>query len=380
MFKSLLLCSSVLTVSPTMNIVVQKTQNKNENPSLFTLQNDAKISNLSQNERKNNVEYRLYLDSTNDTLSPEDNKIDYNLGYLAKDKWYDVELPLIQYNFSDFATNNKYELISKIGSKIELKYYYAFNMWDSKLGWRYSEGKNVPLKWTTSDISLRPEEHTEQVQYEMSGTDTEAGRIEVQQKWDSSGLKINVKMGVWYHWAWGSIYNHATLTKFSLDKIEGNNSNINLDNKTEPVFANMPLSIGTHYISLDSLFDKARNIFEDKIKNSWKMVAPTLVSYTVSGFCNSGNQSIYATINALNYSYLLNDISLTMISGSLLNGKIVLENSQVGSQIRSSLYYKNINNALYFMGQASSKRISGCNNISLIGLESINYIYMSNSI
>ncbi|ATZ16486.1 hypothetical protein JN01_0702 [Entomoplasma freundtii] len=171
--------------SSTLNYQMYQEDNKTS-PSLL-----SEPSNLA-----NNTEYRLYLDSSGDKLTYKENAIDQNLGYQSKDIWYDLEILIAIYNFDDFSVTTKSELITKIGSKFSLDYYYAFNMWDSWKGWRYNGGKNVDLKKDSSTITLATEAHTDEIHFEKASSGTEASRIQIRQQWSNKELKIFLRLSV----------------------------------------------------------------------------------------------------------------------------------------------------------------------------------------
>lgn len=340
--------------------------------------NQFKIEQLNYDNNKEktidkSIEYRLYIDSTNDTLKPEDNKIDYNLGYQAKDQWYDLNLLIGIYNFKDFEVNNKTDLISKIGSKLRLDYSYAFNMWDSKYGWKYSDGKDVSLTKTNSVIELRTEDHIDEIQYQESGTNTEAAKIKIKQEWAENKLQIFLTMSVWYHWAWGSIYNHATLNKFSLNDINNDGSSkMKFASKNETENQYLYLSPGEHLISLDKLFNNAKEIYMERKKENWIMVAPLFVSFAIAGPMTCSNGWGYGRITLMSFEPLVNDLAKIMMSGSNSTGNLKVINTNLGGTTTSSLYYQSITNISHHIGQTNITNQIGCS-----GISNLSYIYLT---
>lgn len=326
----------------------------------------------------NNVEYRLYVDTTKDTLTPTDNKIDFNLGYQPKNKWYDLELQVGTYKFDDFEVSSRSDLISKLGTKFSLSYYYAFNMWDSWAGWRFPNGKNNTLTKATSEVVLKTEATTNEVQYDKANSGTEAGRIQIRQEWEAKELKIFLRMSVWYNWAWGSVVNHASLTKFSLtDVSNGGSSEIKIGTKTAGVKDYQSMVPGTtSTLSLDTLFDYARDIYDTKNKEGWKTVLPLFATYSAAGPIICTNGWGYSAINLFSYVPLVEDLAVTMLTGSTSSGKLKLSVSTNGANIISNLYYVDIFETARWIADAQIPSIVAPISVTYVGVTMLAYMYL----
>lgn len=339
----------------------------------------------------NNVQYRLYIDSSNDTLSYKKNAIDFNYGIVAKNKWYNVELPLMVFNYADFGVKDKNHnaLISALGNEINIKYRYAFNMWDSKWGWRYSndldnetfsQGKEVFLKSAEKEVILNVSNKTEAIQQEKSDTNTEECKIEIKQIWNDYEEKfsINAVMGAWYNWKWGSIYKHATLTKFSYEGLDGSTS-LKIGNEAGQVSESLDLSKSEDTFDLDDIFDEARNLYDKKRENGWIDLIPIILSYGASGYNNVPEGDIFSLILMLNNSFMLRDITLvesTNVDGS---GKLKFQTTQLANGISTNLYYMDLYGISHYVSTAELPIRNRNININFYGAWSLSYAYSTSS-
>ncbi|ATZ18107.1 hypothetical protein [Mesoplasma melaleucae] len=46
-----------------------------------------------------------------------------------------------------------------------------------------------------------------------SHSSNERARVVLYKQWNGNNLTIKLHIGVWYHWAWGSVVNHASLAQ-----------------------------------------------------------------------------------------------------------------------------------------------------------------------
>lgn len=376
--KSILLALSII-LTVISNTVYNSTEVKENTISnnTYHIENSKYPYNKTLTSFDKSLEYRLYIDTTDDMLQPAENKIDFNWGYKEKNIWHDLELPIAIYHFEDFNVTSKNDLIATVGSTFTLDYYYAFNMWDSWKGWRYEGGKNNELKKTSDTVDLKTEAYTKEIQYEKASSGTEANRLQLRQEWNNNGLTIYLRMSVWYHWSWGSVVNHAALTKFSLTNVDNGgtgSANIQFANKTTPVTASHSLLPGTYSLSLSSLFDDARVVYNEKEKNDWKAAFPLFIAYGMTGPLVCEGIIGIAIINLLSPLPLFKDIAYVMLTGINHEGSLKVINSLSRGVMVSTLYYVSLD--------GTSSKISadtiplGCTSATYAGLSTLTYMYL----
>ncbi|ATZ17542.1 hypothetical protein ELUMI_v1c08210 [Williamsoniiplasma luminosum] len=326
------------------------------------------------------IEYRLYIDTLNDRMPEGNRKINFNLGYVEKDKWYDVKINLAKFNFKDFNVVNKEQLLEIIGNKFTMNYFYAFNAWDSTTGWKHVGGKYVHKINTSTIMDLTTSSYSQDIQYENASTQKGKSRLAYNQQWDSSGLNISISLGVTYTWNWGSWVQHASLTKFGFDDEHRFNTNGNQTLKfgaeIKPVSQMYNTSSSIIDFNIDPIIDEAKKIYKQKEESHWKFASLTSIQFSGAGVLSDYGNVAYVTVNLLNTPELFLDIQTLIQTGLNTKPKLFIKNYNSGGVLLSQLVHKNILGVETTL--ASTNIYNSSSNLSglFVGVQSLSYVYM----
>ncbi len=230
--------------------------------------------------------HRIYISSNKDkSLPAQENTVDDIIGKGKKDTWYDQSFSGLSLDITNYATN-KTEFLNKYKS-VNITYSYMENFWNGWNGWTSEYKKSPPS--STEDYTFNLKENNEIITV-LQNTDpnhksNEKVRLISEQSWNGNILNLNWKLSVWYHWAAGSIYNHAALASFTHDsysflEIPTDNTKPSAEPKIETIvkpstFTLLNTSKTSGLNNVDSeLKVKAK---QEDIKNSFFKVVPTIV-------------------------------------------------------------------------------------------------------
>lgn len=154
--------------------------------------------------------YRIYINSKKDTdLPPVLNPINEPIGKGKKNTWYEQKVAGLSLDIKKYASN-KDEFLKKYQA-ITASYIYMFNFWNSWSKWKYILGKEAPNNIDSYTFTLSANEYQAVIFTEKEHADNERGRLRIEQTWEDNILKVNLFIGVWYHWKAGSLINHGVI-------------------------------------------------------------------------------------------------------------------------------------------------------------------------
>lgn len=325
-------------------ILLQDTEDKN----------DEKFLNIKG--QNYDTLYRIYIDSTGDkSLPPTEKSNDYLIGKGKKDDWYNHLIVGISLDVS-----NKNEFLSKY-KFFTATYLSSFNFWNSFKGWTNVSKKIPPLKAGVKTFNLTADNQEVTIfnETDASHSSNEKARLVMKQTWNGNVLNINWNLGVWYHWAWGSIFNHASFAQFTKDSYifskvpKSNDSNIKI--KSQTLFENSKISL-VDSSEVKGLKEIDKKIIEkskdQEVKDSlFKFIPLFIQSYTgVKVVQNRNIVTIYSlainviyfpdSLTSLDSLLLLNNFSVKRTITSNLKGtnyKFIYENDKGETESTTSI-------------------------------------------
>ncbi|WP_342259302.1 hypothetical protein [Spiroplasma endosymbiont of Dioctria linearis] len=184
--------------------------------------NDDLLNNdIKFNGKNYGSNYRIFIDTTGDKNLPSVVKpIDYLLGYVPKDTWYEHLIQGITINTRDYA-NSRDEFVNNYAA-LNITYEYMVNFWNNWdiNRWTYPAGKNHSYSTTGITYLLQNKNNSKTI-FNFSDSkhnNNEAARLVLYEEWNGDNLTIKSHLGVWYSWAWGSLVHHASLGQFKNDQ------------------------------------------------------------------------------------------------------------------------------------------------------------------
>lgn len=264
----------------------------NENIYLDNKKNESQ--NLSKNQDSFSVNgdnyqttHRVYIHSDSDKYLPEqENTVDDIIGKGKKDTWYDQSFSGLSLDITKYAANkteflNKYKLVN-------ITYSYMYNFWNGVQHWTSPYQKNPTVLMWNYNYNLRENDEIIEIlqSTDKSHKSNEKARLILETSWNSNILNLNWKLGVWYHWATGSIYDHAAFTSFTNDCysfLKSSNSSISnveskIDNFSKPSVITLPSK--DKVSSLNNIDSELKKISKQKeIKNSFFTSAFEVIQY-----------------------------------------------------------------------------------------------------
>ena len=329
--------------------------------------------------------HRIYISSNKDkSLPAQENTIDDIIGKGKKDTWYDQSFSGLSLDITNYATN-KTEFLNKYKS-VNITYSYMENFWNGWNGWTNEYKKSPPIVTGVYTFNLKASGETMTVlqDSDSSHKSNEKVRFNLEISWNGNVLNLNWKLGVWYHWAAGSIYNHAALASFSHDsynflEIPTDDTKPNAEPKIGTIVkpSTFTLSGASKMSGLDKIDTELVNKSQQTdIKNSLYKSVPVIVQgYTgikvvpfPGGFTT---YSLSMTMTWYPTSQAVADSSKILLYG--ISFERILGIEFINSFYRTS--YENI----FGVKQYSSERLLDANVIGmkLVGAITVPYIYFA---
>lgn len=281
---------------------------------------EAQAKYININGSYFDTEHRIYIDSTKDTYLPSVPKSDdFLIGKGNKDEWYYHQFEGISLNVLEYASS-KEDFLNQYGF-LTLSYQYNSNLWNEKDKWTYELKKNEPYKFNYYNLILSNSNKTTEIFYhtDTSHSSNERTKINLKLTWTGNILRINLELGVWYYWAWGSIYNHAAFIMLQNDNYSFYKSTTNNEEEVKfgsiNNFSKFETNNDSTVKGLDEIDEKInRKAYDVEITSATnKLFVLSLQGY-------SGFKKINDTIYAVYITIIFFPLSLNVIdSSSILN-------------------------------------------------------------
>ncbi len=319
--------TSILATSQSMNnLSTQNFQQIQKNINLVSNGNDFSMTDeddyYTLNGQNYNTNYRVYISSNKNTSLPNiGNSVDYVLGKKAKNTWYDYEIKGLSLDITTL-TATKEQFLQKYRA-VTVNFLYMSNFWNGLHHWRYPGDKSSPYNPEQYTFNLTAENHNATVYTHSAPThkNNEKTHLLINQTWDGNILNINYQLGVWYHWAAGSIYNHAALAQFTNDQYtlvalpayDSNKQNVHVD-RAEYLNNKIDLSKDNKVATFDLVDqDLKTKAASEAIRNAW-FKTPTIFIAYFYWICD--NKGYLVSIK------FLGDTAINFSASLLLNGAL----------------------------------------------------------
>lgn len=327
--------TSILASSQSMNnLSTQNFQQFQKNIDLVSDSNDFSTTDeddyYTLNGQNYNTIYRVFISSNKDRSLPNiENSVDYALGKKAKNTWYNYEIKGLSLDITTLAAT-KEQFLQKYRA-MTVNFLYMSNFWTNPHSWRYPGGKLSPCNPEQYTFNLTAENHNVTVYTHSAPThkNNEKTHLLINQTWDGNILNINYQLGVWYHWAAGSIYNHAALTQFTKDQYtlvalpayDSNKQNVHV-NRVEYLNNKIDLSKDNKIATFDLVDqDLKTKAASEAIKNAWFKTSTIFIAYFY-WICN--NKGYLVCIKSLG-DRAINFSASLLLNGALFNRSLTFD-------------------------------------------------------
>lgn len=181
-------------------------------------------------------------------------------------------------------------------------------------------GKNISLSPKSYEYKLSKDNKTKLVSLDSSEShsNNEKTKLEIKESWDKSVLSLEWVISVYYNWKNLSLVSHAALAMLENEKININQSDLNIDTsfKSEQNFFSTKIKAGsTEKVSLKPLFDEARNLYKKSVSQGWTEMYIVQTLYARTGAVNGIFLAGYAHFVLIYLQALMEDINIVLQTG-----------------------------------------------------------------
>ena len=328
--------------------------------------------------------HRIYMSSNKDkTLPEQDNRDDYIIGKGKKDKWYNKLFSALSLDITKYAAN-KTEFLNRYNS-VNINYSYMDNFWNGLQGWTNLYQKKPSILPGIYILNLKANDEKNEVfqDTDKKHKSNEKVRFILNSSWNGNILNLNWELGVWYHWALGSIFNHAALASFTNDQYtflkmprDNNKLSAEIKNSTIVKSSSFTLANESKVSGLSSVDSELKNKSKQKdINNSLFKFIPMIVQTYVGGkIVHVSNGTWFFTLAVVmtwySDSWVALDSNLILSSGLDINRSLSI--NTIGSIY--SMTYKSISGVDYGNYEPLDPRFIG---MKLFGTIIVPYIYLA---